>query len=117
MPLSKDKTIKNGRTLCKFLTGRTSSTVRASINKALVGFSPRFRVVLLRCHKKEGPSPASAEFGVEHVTPPPRGGGRAETSLLVFPCSPLQVVELIIRMDEQAETQHDIRYGVQAPTR
>lgn len=108
--LPQEQTIKNGRMLCKVITGRTSPTPMTSINKVLSRFHERYQIVVSRITKKTAFDPAGAILEVRDGQGGVVGGGRY-THTLSFPCSKHSLMAALLNLDQQAEGYFRLQYG------
>jgi hypothetical protein len=107
--LSQEPIIKNGRTLCKVLTGRTSATPVASINKVLLRFPDTYQLVVGRIFKKTTFENAGVTFEIRDASGNSAGSATQNKRTLSFPFSMQQVVDAILYLDGRAETLYRAR--------
>jgi len=106
--LSQEKTIKSGRLLSKVVTGRTSATPVASINKVLARYSDRYSVVVERIFKSNAYERGGVTFGLRG---PQGGSAGGMQSTLVFPFSLFELISTLVSLDARAEQYYRLRYG------
>lgn len=111
--LSKEKTLKNGKDLCKFVTKRTGTEPVSRCNKVLANYRPDADFSVSLALKISG-SGNTAKRTLTIVGKQISTGRTLYSRVIAMPISPKDLVERISEADARCEGELRLGYGQQA---